>query len=192
MEGKDGTREMTAVGKQMEMEVREELWRKCAMPAACTAVSCKTISAGGTWQNFLRLGLRRERRKSTYLWASSYKWRRTIGRSVGRSFGQAGAAGGRAPIAVFQFHTISGPVSTPSSPLPPLSSVVLRLPECWRKREWHGKPSQRKFEIGILISYSVSLPTSRTTSPPLRGGVGEVRNYGKVWKEQRGRTNERT
>ena len=27
-------RRRTAVGKQMEMEVRKELWRKCAMPAA--------------------------------------------------------------------------------------------------------------------------------------------------------------
>ena len=137
MEGKGGTRETTAVGKQTEMEVREELWRKCAMPAACTVVSCKTISASGTWQNFLRLGLRRKRRRSTYLWASSYKRRGGCGRGrpVGRALLRPGRSGGRAGAnSSFSIHTISGPVSTPSSPLP-LSSVVLRLPECWRKRE---------------------------------------------------------
>ena len=88
MEGKDGTREMTAVGKQMEMEVREELWRKCAMPAACTAVSCKTISAGGTWKNFCASDCAEKGGK-----ALIYGHRLTSG--GGRSGGRSGAPSAR-------------------------------------------------------------------------------------------------
>ena len=118
MEGKGGTRETTAVGKQMEMEVREELWRKCAMPAAClhrgelqnhlcgrqVAKFFAPRSAPEKEEKHLFMGivLQAERRM------------RTIGRSVGLGLGQARQEWrARAPIAVFQFHTISGPVSTP-------------------------------------------------------------------------------
>ena len=43
-------RRRTAVGKQMEMEVREELWRKCAMPAAGSLHRGELVAKPSLWE----------------------------------------------------------------------------------------------------------------------------------------------
>ena len=45
-----GRRETKAVGKQMEMEVREELWRKCAMPAAGSLHRGELVAKPSLWE----------------------------------------------------------------------------------------------------------------------------------------------
>ena len=43
-------RRRTAVGKQMEMEVRKELWRKCAMPAAGSLHRGELVAKPSLWE----------------------------------------------------------------------------------------------------------------------------------------------